>query len=150
MPIYKYKTTVNGKVQSGEIEAENEQGALSKLKQKNIKVTRVKKKFESAFLSNKKPITEREATSIIQMTPEMRITKAITTSVALLSWSRSGQVTLPNSSQHSSMKSRVSLIFAPIAICYFVSLCAVCVLHRGQYLRCSTRSGCKRLFFFVL
>ncbi len=60
MPIYKYKTTVNGKVQSGEIEAENEQGALSKLKQKNIKVTRVKKKFESAFLSNKKPITERE------------------------------------------------------------------------------------------
>jgi len=60
MPIYKYKTTVDGKVQSGEIEAENEQGALSKLKQKNIKVTRVKKKFESAFLSNKKPITERE------------------------------------------------------------------------------------------
>jgi type IV pilus assembly protein PilC len=60
MPIYKYKTTVHGKVQKGEIEAENEQGALSKLKQKNIKVTRVKKKFESAFLSNKKPITERE------------------------------------------------------------------------------------------
>jgi type IV pilus assembly protein PilC len=60
MPIYKYKTTVNGKVQSGEIEAENEQGALSKLKQKNIQVSRVKKKFESAFLSNKKPITERE------------------------------------------------------------------------------------------
>ena len=60
MPIYKYKTTVKGKVQSGEIEAEDEQGALSKLKQKNIKVTGVKKKFESAFLSNKKPITERE------------------------------------------------------------------------------------------
>jgi type IV pilus assembly protein PilC len=60
MPIYKYKTTVNGKVQSGEIEAEDEQGALSRLKQKNIKVTGVKKKFESAFLSNKKPITERE------------------------------------------------------------------------------------------
>jgi type IV pilus assembly protein PilC len=60
MPIYKYKTTVHGKVQKGEIEAENEQGALSKLKQKNIKVTRVKKKFQSDFLSNKKPITERE------------------------------------------------------------------------------------------
>jgi type IV pilus assembly protein PilC len=60
MPIYKYKTTVKGKVQNGEIEAENEQGAISKLKQKNIKVTRVKKKFESDFLSNKKPITERD------------------------------------------------------------------------------------------
>jgi len=60
MPKYKYKTTINGKVQSGEIEAADEQGALSKLKQKNIKVTGVKKKFESDFLSNKKPITERD------------------------------------------------------------------------------------------
>ena len=60
MPTYKYKTTINGKVQSGEVEAEDEQGALSKLKQKNIKVTGVKKKFESDFLSNKKPITERD------------------------------------------------------------------------------------------
>ena len=60
MPTYKYKTTINGKVQSGEIEAEDEQGALSKLKQRNITVTSVKKKSESAFLSNKKPITERD------------------------------------------------------------------------------------------
>jgi type IV pilus assembly protein PilC len=60
MPTYKYKTTINGKLQKGEIEAESEQGALSKLKQKNIKVTGVKKKFESDFLSNKKPITERD------------------------------------------------------------------------------------------
>lgn len=60
MPIYKYKTTVNGKVQKGEIEADNKQGALSKLKQKNIRVAGVKKKFESDFLSNKKPITERD------------------------------------------------------------------------------------------
>ena len=60
MPIYKYKTTVNGKVQKGEIEADNEQGALTKLKQKNIRVAGVKKKFESDFLSNKKPITERD------------------------------------------------------------------------------------------
>jgi len=60
MPTYKYKTTIKGKVQSGEIEAEDEQGAISKLKQKNIAVTSVKKKFESAFLSNKKPITERD------------------------------------------------------------------------------------------
>ncbi len=60
MPIYKYKTTVNGKVQKGEIEADNKQGALSKLKQKNIRVAGVTKKFESDFLSNKKPITERD------------------------------------------------------------------------------------------
>jgi type IV pilus assembly protein PilC len=60
MPTYKYKTTINGKAQKGEIEAENEQGALAKLKQKNITVTSVKKKSESAFLNNKKPITERD------------------------------------------------------------------------------------------
>ena len=60
MPTYKYKTTIKGQVQAGEIEAENEQGAIAKLKQKNINVTSVKKKFESAFLSNKKPITERD------------------------------------------------------------------------------------------
>ena len=60
MPTYKYKTTIKGQVQTGEIEAENEQGAISKLKQKNIAVTSVKKKFESDFLSNKKPITERD------------------------------------------------------------------------------------------
>jgi len=60
MPIYKYKTTVKGKVQKGEIEADSKQGALSKLKQKNIRVAGVKKKFESDFLSNKKPITERD------------------------------------------------------------------------------------------
>jgi type IV pilus assembly protein PilC len=60
MPTYKYKTTIKGKVQSGEIEAEDEKGAIAKLKQRNIAVTSVKKKFESAFLSNKKPITERD------------------------------------------------------------------------------------------
>ena len=60
MPTYKYKTTIQGKVQSGEIEADNEQGAIAKLKQKNISVNRVKKKSENAFLSNKKPITERD------------------------------------------------------------------------------------------
>lgn len=60
MPTYKYKTTINGKTTSGEIEAEDEQGALSKLKQKSIKVTSVKKKSESTFFSNKKPITERD------------------------------------------------------------------------------------------
>ncbi|MCH7649692.1 MAG: type II secretion system F family protein [Nitrospinae bacterium] len=61
MPTYKYKTTINGKVQAGEVEAENEQGALAKLKQKNIKVDSVRKKSESAFLGPKKQkITERD------------------------------------------------------------------------------------------
>jgi len=61
MPTYKYKTTIRGKVQAGEIEAENEQGAIAKLKQKNIRVASVKKKSESAFLGPKKQkITERD------------------------------------------------------------------------------------------
>ena len=60
MPTYKYTTTVKGKVQSGEVEADDEQGAIAKLKSRNIRVTKVKKKFESDFLSNKKPITERD------------------------------------------------------------------------------------------
>ena len=61
MPTYKYKTTINGKVQAGEIEADDEQGALAKLKQRNISVDSVKKKSESAFLGPKKQkITERD------------------------------------------------------------------------------------------
>lgn len=60
MPTFKYKTTIKGQVQKGEIDAENEQAAIAKLKQRNIAVTSVKKKFENAFLSNKKPITERD------------------------------------------------------------------------------------------
>ncbi len=61
MPTFKYKTTINGKVQSGEVEAENEQGALAKLKQRNISVDSVKKKSESAFFGPKKQkITERD------------------------------------------------------------------------------------------
>jgi len=61
MPTFKYKTTINGKTQAGEIEAEDEQGALAKLKQKNIKVESVKKKSKSAFLGPKKQkITERD------------------------------------------------------------------------------------------
>ena len=61
MPTFKYKTTINGKVQAGEIEAENEQGAIAKLKQKNITVDSVKKKSESGFLGPKKQkITERD------------------------------------------------------------------------------------------
>jgi len=61
MPTFKYKTTINGKVQAGEIEAENEQGAIAKLKQKNITVDSLKKKSESGFLGPKKQkITERD------------------------------------------------------------------------------------------
>ncbi len=61
MPTYKYKTTIRGKVQAGEIEAEDEQGAIAKLKAKNITVDSVKKKSESSFLGPKKQkITERD------------------------------------------------------------------------------------------
>ncbi len=61
MPTYKYKTTVRGKVQAGEIEAEDEKGAVVKLKAKNIRVNSVKKKSESAFLGpRKQKITERD------------------------------------------------------------------------------------------
>ncbi len=61
MATYKYKTTINGRVQAGEIEAEDEQGAIAKLKAKNITVDSVKKKSESSFLGPKKQkITERD------------------------------------------------------------------------------------------
>ncbi len=61
MPTFKYKTTIKGKVQAGEIEAEDEQGAIAKLKQRNIRVDSVKKKFEGGFLGPKKQkITERD------------------------------------------------------------------------------------------
>jgi type IV pilus assembly protein PilC len=61
MATFKYKTTIHGKVQGGEIEAEDEQSAIAKLKAKNITVDSVKKKSESAFLGPKKQkITERD------------------------------------------------------------------------------------------
>lgn len=64
MPTFTYKTTVKGKTQTGEIEADNEQGARQKLKQKNIRVESIKPK--SSFLSlqiggpKKQKITERD------------------------------------------------------------------------------------------
>lgn len=66
MPTFTYKTTVKGKTQTGEIEAENEQGARIKLKQKNIRVDSLKPK--SSFFSleiggggkKKQKITERD------------------------------------------------------------------------------------------
>ena len=61
MPTFKYKTTVRGKVQKGEIDADNEKAAIAKLKSRSIKVDSVKKKSESAFLGPKvQKITERD------------------------------------------------------------------------------------------
>jgi len=61
MPTFKYKTTVRGKVQKGEIEAENEKAAIAKLRSKSIEVDSVKKKSASAFLGPKvQKITERD------------------------------------------------------------------------------------------
>lgn len=64
MPTFTYKTTVRGKTQTGEIEADNEQGARQKLQQKNIRVESIKAK--SSFFSmeiggsKKQKITERD------------------------------------------------------------------------------------------
>ena len=44
MPTFTYKSRVRGKMQAGEVEAEDEKSAISKLKQKNIRVTTVKEK----------------------------------------------------------------------------------------------------------
>jgi len=44
MPTFKYKTRVKGKIEEGEIEAEDEKTATAKLKQKNIRPTSIKKK----------------------------------------------------------------------------------------------------------
>lgn len=61
MATFKYKTTIKGKVQVGEIEADDENAALSKLKAKKINVDSVKKKSESSFFGPKlQKITERD------------------------------------------------------------------------------------------
>jgi type IV pilus assembly protein PilC len=44
MPIFIYKSRVRGKIKFGEVEAEDERSAISKLKKKSISVTTVKKK----------------------------------------------------------------------------------------------------------
>ncbi|MEK9627880.1 MAG: type II secretion system F family protein [Nitrospinota bacterium] len=54
MPTFTYKAKVKGKVQSGEVEAEDEKSAIAKLKLQKIRATSVKKKSQSSFLSNKK------------------------------------------------------------------------------------------------
>ena len=50
MPIFIYKSRVRGKIKSGEVEAEDEKSAISKLKKKSIRVTTVKKKGERSTL----------------------------------------------------------------------------------------------------
>ena len=44
MPIFIYKSRVRGKIKFGEVEAEDESSAISKLKKKSIRVTTVKEK----------------------------------------------------------------------------------------------------------
>jgi hypothetical protein len=90
----------------------------------------------------------REAMSMIQMTRDTRRQNTITTRVAFLSCGQSGQVTRWSSTQHSWTNSpvcfsRVTMETSP----YFVSLWTVCLRHRGQNFRYSTRSGWRRLFF---
>mgnify|MGYP000005783054 FL=1 len=54
MPTFTYKSRVRGKVKTGEVEAEDEKAAVSKLKLQNIRVTTIKKKAgESALFGPK-------------------------------------------------------------------------------------------------
>jgi type IV pilus assembly protein PilC len=54
MPTFTYKSRVRGKIQTGEVEAENEKTAVTKLKSQNIRVTTIKKKAgESALFGPK-------------------------------------------------------------------------------------------------
>jgi type IV pilus assembly protein PilC len=54
MPTFTYKSRVRGKIQTGEVDAENEKTAVTKLKSQNIRVTTIKKKAgESAFFGPK-------------------------------------------------------------------------------------------------
>ena len=54
MPTFTYKSRVRSKVKTGEVEAEDEKAAVSKLKSQNIRVTTIKKKAgESALFGPK-------------------------------------------------------------------------------------------------
>jgi type IV pilus assembly protein PilC len=50
MPTFTYKSRVRGKVKSGEVEAEDEKAAVSKLKLQNIRVTTIKEKAAGSAL----------------------------------------------------------------------------------------------------
>ena len=62
MPIFTYKIWTRGKFKSGEVEAEDEKSAISKLKQQNIRVTTVKEKKTGGALFGPKvhKITSRD------------------------------------------------------------------------------------------
>ncbi len=56
MATFTYKAKVKGKVQSGEVEAEDEKSATAKLKQQNIRPTSVKKKAKKSSLFGGKKV----------------------------------------------------------------------------------------------
>ncbi len=61
MTTFTYKTTIKGRTTKGEIEAETEEGALAKLKQKKINVESIKKKPPKLFSNEgKEKIDERD------------------------------------------------------------------------------------------
>ncbi|QPJ60871.1 MAG: type II secretion system F family protein [Candidatus Nitronauta litoralis] len=61
MTTYTYKTTINGRTTKGEVDAETEEGALAKLKQKKINVDSIKKKQPRPFSKEgKEKIDERD------------------------------------------------------------------------------------------
>ena len=50
MPTFTYKSRVRGKIKSGEVEAEDEKSAVSKLKLQNIRITTIKEKSAGSAL----------------------------------------------------------------------------------------------------
>ncbi|MBT5633002.1 MAG: type II secretion system F family protein [Nitrospina sp.] len=62
MPTFTYKSRVRGKMKTGEVEAEDEKSAVSKLKQQNIRVTTIKEKGGGSALFGPKvhKITSRD------------------------------------------------------------------------------------------
>lgn len=63
MPIFTYKAKIKGKEVEGEVDAENEKAAITQLRQKNIRVDKVKKKKAPSagiFAPKKQKVTDRD------------------------------------------------------------------------------------------
>jgi type IV pilus assembly protein PilC len=63
LPTFTYKTKLKGKEVEGEVEAENEKSAITQLRQKNIRVDKVKKKkapSSGIFGPKKQKVTDRD------------------------------------------------------------------------------------------
>ena len=62
MPIFTYKSKIKGKDVEGEVEAENEKSAITQLRQKNIRVSKVSRKSapSALFGPKKQKITDRD------------------------------------------------------------------------------------------